>query len=90
MSLRQVPLSGIGLDLLEPQEIRTDADQDHPLVVIEKDGRLLLVDGYKRFFALKARGTETAWVIVKAWTPAEAKVHRLRLNNPTRRTTPCA
>jgi len=86
MSLRQVPLSGISLEFPERWEIKTDADPDHPLVVIEEEGRLFLVDGYKRFFALKARGVETAWVLVKAWTPAEAKVHRLRLNNPTRRT----
>lgn len=87
MILRDVLLREISLELFSPKEITGSSDPDHPLVVIEEAGHYLLVDGYKRFFALREKGEATARVIVKPWSRIQAKIERLRLNNPSRKTT---
>jgi ParB-like chromosome segregation protein Spo0J len=82
--LREIPLGGISTELFSPRDIAVSAERDHPLVVIEEAGRFLLVDGFRRFFALRAEGKTSAWALVKTWSRTQAKLERLRLNNPQR------
>jgi len=66
--LREVALREISLELFGQHHGSTAIDVDDPLIAIEDSGRLVLVDGFKRYFALRAAKRETAWVIVKPWT----------------------
>ena len=63
MAVREVPLERISLELFGDVAGDTPVDQEEPLVVIEEGEKFFLVDGFKRFFALRAQGARAAWVI---------------------------
>jgi ParB-like chromosome segregation protein Spo0J len=91
MSCLEIDLAQISLELIgTPAGESSSAecvDCDVPLVVTTAgDERYLLVDGLKRFFALRAEGHARVWVVVKDWTKEEARLARLRLNSPRRKT----
>ena len=86
-ALQEVTLREISLELFEDHRGPSAIDVDDPLVVLEDSGHLMLVDGFKRYFALLAAKRETAWVLVKPWSQVQGRLERLVRNNPRRRTT---
>jgi len=58
-----------------------------PQIVVEHEGRYILVDGFKRLAALRARGCDNAWVQVIAGDLRSAKAELLTLNSPRKTVT---
>ena len=57
MTIKEVPLEKISCELFSNASTGSTAiDCDEPLLVIEEEDRFFLVDGFKRYFALKERG----------------------------------
>ncbi len=73
-TVRKVALSDISLELFESHSAETTIDAVQPLLVLEEKKRFLLVDGFKRFFALQAQAVTHVWVVVKSWSRVESPV----------------
>jgi ParB-like chromosome segregation protein Spo0J len=91
MSVLEIELDKISLEITgqasnDDGDAGTSVDCDFPLVVTRGEGgRYLLVDGLRRFLALRSERRERVWVILKTYTPIEARLARIRLNSPRRK-----
>lgn len=61
-----------------------ESGQQTPIIVIETDGRYLVIDGHKRIAALQQLGRDTVEAVVWAMSEADALVldRSLRMSEP--------